>query len=512
VSDNGRGDQPGWGTPGYGQQGRPPSAGGPGYGAGPHGQPPQQQPQPEATQAYPAPGQQGGFGGQGYGAPQSGQQYGGQQYGGQQYGASQQQGWPGGPAATLQGAPPAGYGGPPPGFTPPRKRRTPIIIVSIVVVIALVAGGFGIWRLLKGSGGADSPTAAIQLLASDLASNNYIDAFSRLDPAEANLAQDLSGVVTDQLVRLEILKPGAQLGAGSFQIADLKMDEGAAEQVRDNVVINKLVGGTITFDQGTSLPFTDKFAKKAFPDGMAPAGQPTKIDIADEVKKNGGEPIRIASVKVDGQWYVSLFYTAADYALKEEGTPWPKTSIAANGAASAEDAVKDTVQAALDGDARRLVELADPNELAVVHDTGDAIIAGAGRAEPSGAKLIELDTTRTDVRGKPAVQLKKAVIEADGERGTVERDGDCLNLTADGEAPQRFCSADVLDQLGDSGDPTLQRILPKLIQVGFDVKVVTSEVDGKYYVDPGQTIISLYGDLLGVLEPGDIDALLDAVN
>jgi hypothetical protein len=116
------------------------------------------------------------------------------------------------------------------------------------------------------------------------------------------------------------------------------------------------------------------------------------------------------------------------------------------------------------------------------------------------------------VRGHPAVQLSKAVIEADGQRGTVERQGDCLVATADGEAPQRFCSADVLDQIGDTGDPTLQRVLPKLAQAALDLKVVTSEVDGKYYVDPGQTVISLYGDLLGVLEPGDVDALLDAMN
>jgi hypothetical protein len=507
VSDYGRGDQPGRGTPGYGQQGFPPPAGGPGYGPGSYGPPPNQPPQQQsqqppfgATQAFPPPGQ-----------------YPGQ---GQYPGGGQQQGWPGAPAgpptATLQGGPPpAGWGGgatPPPGFSPPPRRKAPIIIVSLVAVVALAAGAFGVWQLFKGKGGADSPTAAIQLLASDLASDNYIDAFSRLHPAESALATDLGSTITDQLVRLEILKPGATLGVGSFQIKDLKMDEGAAEQVRDNVVINKLVGGTITFDQGSDLPFTDKFAKKAFPGGMAPAGQPTTVDIADEVRKNGGKPIRIASVQVDGQWYVSLFYTAADYALQQEGTPWPKTSVAANGAASPEDAVKQTVQAALDGDARRLVELADPIELAVVHDAGDAIIAGAGNPRPADAKLIELDTTQTDVRGHPAVQLAKAVIEADGQRGTVERQGDCLVATADGEAPQRFCSADVLEQLGDTGDPTLQRVLPKLAKAALDLKVVTTEADGKYYVDPGQTVISLYGDLLGVLEPGDIDALLDSMN
>jgi hypothetical protein len=415
----------------------------------------------------------------------------------------------------LQGGPPPNWGGgapPPPGFDAPRKRRIPIVITAIVAVIALAGAGFGVWTLLKGRGGADSPTAAIQLLAGDLASNNYLDAYSRLAPNEADLATDLSSVIGDQLVRLEIIKPGAQMGVGSFQIKDLTMDEAAAEQVRDNVVINKLTGGTITFDQGTSLPFTDKFASKVFPNGMAPAGQSTTVNIADEVRENGGQPIRIASVQVDGQWYVSLFYTVADYALQSEGKAWPKTSVPAVGAASAEDAVKETLQAAFDGDARRLVELAAPDELQVVHDAGDVIVAEAGRPSPADVKLIELDTTEVDVRGQTAVQLSKAVVESDGQRGTIQRDGDCITASADGEAPQRFCASDVAQQLGTDSDPTLQRILPKLAKAALDLKVVTTQVDGKYYLDPGQTVISLYGDVLGVLEPQDVDALLSMVN
>jgi hypothetical protein len=140
-------------------------------------------------------------------------------------------------------------------------------------------------------------------------------------------------------------------------------------------------------------------------------------------------------------------------------------------------------------------------------------VAGAGQPRPGSTKLLELDTTQTEVRGHPAVQLSKAVIEDSGQRGTIERQGDCLVATADGEAPQRFCSADVAKQFGgSSSDPTLERLLPKLAKAALDLKVVTSQVDGKYYVAPGQTVVSLYGDLLGVLEPGDVDAFLAAVN
>ncbi len=548
MGDYGRGGPPDW----------RPGQGGSGYG-------------PPA----PPPGGQG-YGGQGGDQQYGNQPYGNQQYGGQPagYPPTQQNPYGGGPAGGNGGqttalpvgapppanwpsnpanagspvpppAPPGGYGpppgggygpppgagygpppgggdfpppaggfggnAPPPGHSAPRRRKAPLIIIAVLVVLALAGGTFVVVNWLSGRGGADTPTAAVQLLAADLASNNYLDAASRLHPAEARLAGDLNSVIGDELVRLEILKPGATTELGSIKVENLVVDEAAVEQVRPNVAINKVTAGTITLDQGTGgLPFTDSFMQRAFPGGAPPAGQPEVIDIAQEVARTG-EPIRIASVEVDGSWYVSLFYTAADYALQESGQAWPATSVPANGAATAQDAVRETVQAALDGNVRRLIELAPPEELAVLHDAGEAIISQAP-AEPSGATLVELQTTESDVRGYTGHQLARAVIEADGERVTIERDGECLVATPDGQDPQRFCSADVLDQIGATGDPTLERIAPRLIQAVIDVQVVTVQTDGKFYVDPGQTVINLYGSVLGVLEPQDVTELLDAMN
>lgn len=524
MGDYGRGGPPDW-RPGQGGSGYgPPAGGGQGYGGGQGGN--------QQYGQYP-PTQQNPYGGPPPGAGQTTAL---------PVGAPPPSNWPSNPA-TAGSPPPAppgagygpppgsggygpppggngfpppggGFGGnaPPPGHSAPRRSKLPLIITAVVAVLALAAGSFFVVNWLSGRGGADNPTAAVELLAADLASNNYLDAASRLHPAEARLAADLNTVIGDELVRLEILKPGATTDLGSIKVENLVVDEAAVEQVRPNVAINKVTAGTITLDQGTGgLPFTDSFAQRAFPGGVPPAGEPQVIDIAQEVARTG-EPIRIASVEVDGSWYVSLFYTAADYALQDAGQAWPATSVPAVGAATAQDAVRETVQAALDGDVRRLIELAPPEELAVLHDAGEVIISQAGATRPSGATLVELQTTESDVRGYTGQQLSRAVIEADGERVTIERDGECLVATPDGGAPERFCAADVLDQIGASGDPTLERIAPKLIQAAFDVQVVTVQTDGRYYVDPGQTVINLYGSVLGVLEPQDITALLDAVN
>ncbi|WP_214404856.1 hypothetical protein [Pseudonocardia lacus] len=456
-------------------------------------------------------GQQPGYPQQqpGWGPPPQGQPYPGQQ-----------QGWAGQqPTATLPGGPPPGgpqpgWGGaqPPPGYSAPPRRRGPIII-AIVAVLALAGGAFGVVTWLSGRGGSDTPAAALQAFTQDLNSQNLIDAASRLHPAEAQLAADAGDVLVDELVRLNVLKPNAELGLGSIEFKDLQIDEAAAEQVRDDLVINKVTGGQIISQQGFGdLPFTDEFAQKAFPDGMVPTtNAPTTVDIKDLVEQNG-EPLRMASVKVGSEWYVSLFYTAADYGLRAEGEQWPAQSVPAVGADTAQAAVQDTVQAILDQDMRRIIELMDPAELQVLHDTGEVIIDNAGTGSPSGAKLLELETTETTVRGHTALQLKRAVIEADGSRGTIERDGDCIVATEDGGAPQRVCSADILDSLGDAGDPTLERLAPRVVQAIFDVQIVTNEVDGKHYFSPGQTTISLFGSALGVLEPQDITALLESAN
>jgi len=490
VSNIGRGGRPdGWsgqGAPGHGPQAPPPyRGGGSGYGPGGYqGQP-----------GYP--GQQGHD-------PPQGQQY-----------AGPQLSWPGGlqPTATMSGGPPPGSwgGGPPsplPGYGAPPRRRGRIAI-AIVAVVALAAGAFGVVTWLSGRGGADSPAAAVRLLAEDVAAENLIDAVSRLHPAEAGLFADAGDVLVDELVRLEVLKPRADLDLGSFTINDLQLDEGAAEEVRDDIVINKVVGGSIVMERGFSdLPFTDGFARTAFPDGRVPTtSEPATWNIADLVGQ-AGEPLRLASVQVDGEWYVSLLYTAADYGLRSEGKAWPAQAVPAVGADTAEDAVQQTLEAFANQDTRRMIELMDPAELQVLHDTGEALIEEAG-GTLSEAELL-LETTESTVRGHPALQLSRAVIEADGSRSTIDRDGDCLVTTEDGGAAQRLCSTDVLESLGDSADPTLQRLAPKLVQAALDMQIVTNQVDGKYYVSPGQTVISLFGSALGVLEPQDVTALLDA--
>ncbi len=55
----------------------------------------------------------------------------------------------------------------------------------------------------------------------------------------------------------------------------------------------------------------------------------------------------------------------------------------------------------------------------------------------------------------------------------------------------------------------MQRVLPKLVSAVLNVKVLTVEEGGSWYVSPSQTLIQAYGDILGgVLEPQDVKDLM----
>jgi hypothetical protein len=353
------------------------------------------------------------------------------------------------------------------------------------------------------------------LLATDLEDGSTVGALSRLHPAERELLVESQTMFTDELKRLEIIRPDADLTTMSATFSGLRFDESAAETVRDDVVITKLVAGTVSMvDDPTRSVFTDAFRDLALPKGGA--GAPNTVDIA----RDAPDGVRIATVLVDGRWYVSGFYTAADYALRAAGQPWPRTTVAARGAATATEALKQTVQAAMDADVRRLVELAPPGELQVLHDVGDALIAAAGRTSPSGVRLLELETTESSTPGGTAVTLQEVVLQNDdGDIATVRRDGSCIVARFGvANSEKRICSfADFSSSgLGGSsrgltGQPAVDRVLPKLFGVLTNPKIVVVEDGGQHYLSPFRTITTFYGDALRALTAQDVRDLLQAV-
>ncbi|HEX4723427.1 MAG TPA: flagellar basal body protein FliL [Pseudonocardiaceae bacterium] len=407
--------------------------------------------------------------------------------------------------------------GPPTYWQPQQKpkRRTGLIAGIIVAVVVLAGGGVGTWIALNrtaeaGSTGSATPQAAATKLLADLGRSDVVGLVNDLPPGEAGFLRDSISDSTSQLKRLQIMKPDAnpEQSAGTVHTTGIRFDP-AVQQVNDHLAITKLDAGTITVDSDLSkVGYTDKFLK-----ALGPSSQLSTKDTTLTVRP--GKPFRIATVKVNGQWYPSLFYSITDYALQSAHESWPSHSIPATGSASPDAAVRGFVQALLDSDFGKAIGMTAPDEMAALHDAGPAILAAAGSSAPSGVRIDSVSFTDRDVTGGVDAVLSSMTLDSDGEKITVTQGGGCYTITdaASGQN-QRMCASDLGAQMQQGAGGLLPPALGKFMQdlasglVNGGLGIVTTQVDGQWYVSPARTFTQLTLTVLNSVSADDLSALL----
>ncbi|GAA1193551.1 flagellar basal body protein FliL [Prauserella alba] len=486
---------------------------------------------PWANQPGGYPGQQGPYGQQGpqYGQPQYGQpQQGGYPYGGQPQGGQPpygqppqgygQQGYPQQPygqPGQYAGDQQGGYASAP---QPPGKGRKRGLIIGLVVALVVAAGAvgsyFAFFQQSSVAAGASSPTDAVRKLATSFEGGDLAGTLTTFAPSESRLLTDSLDEAVAEYKRLGVLTEDAdpeQLSGLSITTKNLRFDEQGEEQVNDRVTITKLTGGTITIKgNAAELPLTPEVKEQLLAD--APVDEETTtIDIAEDVD----EPIRVAAVEENGEWYPSLFYTIADNVLQEEGLEWPSQSIPAEGAGSPDDAVKGVVNAALDGDLEGVIKLLPPDEMAVLHDVGPLLVDAAGDFEgPPDAEVTDLQTETAEITGGTRATITSVTVSVQGSTVTVAKSGDCYEMQAQGRS-QRMCADDIARQAAaDAGDmpPAAAQMISNLADgvMKQGVGVVTTEVDGKHYVSPVRTLNELGMTVVRSMQPEDFKAMLES--
>jgi hypothetical protein len=243
-------------------------------------------------------------------------------------------------------------------------------------------------------------------------------------------------------------------------------------------------------------------------------------------------------VKDDEGWHVSLMYTTAENARGDKAMP--STAIAAKGAATAEGAVEEMVQAGLSADVNRVLELIDPKEGAVFHDYGQLLVDAVNENDVDTTdwpKVEEMQLTSTPGDWGTVIGFKKIVMistntdDGSKDKGTIEQSGDCTSITTetDGEVmdTQEFCSADMQDMFLNSGDRSceegdddcardnvaqdvLQAVTNRAAANPYQSGIVVHQVDGKWYVSPSSTVAAAIFRLTKLVERSDIEKLLNA--
>lgn len=441
------------------------------------------------------------------------------------------QGYP--PPAGYPAAPPPGYqGGPPPGYPPgqfgyaqpmpdgsPGKGKRGLIIGLVVVLLAVIGGGvtwLTVWRN-SGPSGAASPNEAALALMDSVNSGDVIGLLDMLAPAEADVLTASLADSVEEYKRLRILDDSADLRKLSgieFKAENLTFDENP-ERINDHLAITKLTGGVITFsaDPG-KLPIAQEFKDAVMPPDVQGKSETTSIDIAKDVVGKGEDPIAIATVNIDGEWYPSLFYTIAHYGLKDSDKTWPDSAIPANGAASPNEAVTEVVNAIQRADVNRVIELLPPDEMAVLHDLGPALVEMIGQNEPLGFELGKLETEEREVEGGTRLTLTALEVREPGGPGVVsiKKDGECYEVAAASDT-QRFCANDIGQLAQNEGGVPPEAVQPvvEIVQALFNegVGVVTTEVDGKHYLSPMRTYNDLGMTVLRAIKPEHVTTLIE---
>jgi hypothetical protein len=374
----------------------------------------------------------------------------------------------------------------------PRWRRSWLVVVIVVV---LVAGGIGAWLAVHRAGATDlgsaSPQQAATKLLSDVGTGGLLGAVNDLPPTEATV------------LRAAISGPGAQAAGLSIHTSGITFS--AVEQVNDHIAVTKLVAGTIT--TSAQVPAGDVL-RTAFP-GLIPAAGQGTVDV-----RRLGHPVRIVTTKVGGRWYPSVFYTVMDANLQALHAKWPTKAIPAIGADVPNEAVEDFIQAVVDPNITLAIEHTSSDEMAALHDAGQALVNTNSTRPRSGITVGPLTFDDVPVTGGVDVVLRSMTLTAHGQQTAVTRQGGCYTVRT-GSAQDQLCAAGVAGTVHD--DAVLKSVPPALVTL-IDGMLSTSVLNGVgifvteakevWYVDLGRTFTQFIRNPAGSVTPQGLAAVL----
>jgi hypothetical protein len=380
----------------------------------------------------------------------------------------------------------------------------------------LGAGGFAVSRIVAGDdGGADSPTDVGNQFINALADEDVLGVVDLLLPGERDTMRQPLIDLVDNLKRLEVADSTATLdkiGGLDISFANTTV-EPQPTNVDDITNIRITTTGTVSVD-GKSVPIGPLLIDEAFggdrPDFDSDA-QDSELDW------------KLATVKRDGRWYLSLFYSIAEAARATDGRDVPEAPVAARGADSPEGAVQATLDAVSDLDVEAMIAALNPNEAEALQRYAPLFLDEADSAVASAdvdIKFSGVEFTVTGSGDRRTVAIDALTLHAVGGEDdvTVEFSGGCAVMTINGDKTDTCADSTSIDSalgsLGLSENAELQALI-KTVQDAFadlqPIGLTVQQVDGQWFLSPIGTYADAFLAVLTALDKNELTDIIDGV-
>ncbi len=385
----------------------------------------------------------------------------------------------------------------------PASRRVALRAALLLGVAGMLAGGLFFARTLVASGsGGTTPTAAAERLFDALAEEDAIGLLEAISPAERRLLKGPIQQVTKELARLGILGEGlnlANVNGLELEFFGLRFTE---EKLAPGISAVVVSDGRARSRFDPAGGFLGSFVTELL-DRDARAPQTATLDFAKD------ETV-VATVRDGDQWYVSIGYSIAENVRRDSGSVMPTFGQGVGiGAATPEKAVEDLIRAAAGLEVSRLIQLAPPGEAGALHDYAQLFIPQLGSAAHDARGFFHAEITKLDLSSRttePGVATVKVdrigfVYEIPDFGVRIEYDGECTIFRFEGEPPERDC--------GTGAGPALPFFLPLEELPTPDVGFIVVKEGTEWFVSPTRTLLHAALGYLKVLEPDDLDAIME---
>jgi hypothetical protein len=337
-------------------------------------------------------------------------------------------------------------------------------MVVVAGLLATAVVGTLVFRSISQSGGAGDPESAVQRLADAVTAEDPVAAIAALDPSEVRTLGQFYKDTQTQAEKLGLTEDDKAFGGVDLRLEGLEYE---VEKLGDDVAKVTVTDGELHWDVETE-DFGPLVRDGVDEDQYDDSGSVDQKEL--RYQRDGDDTDRdpfIMVVKRNGGWYVSPFFTLAEYVVDIGGFQKGDFDEEMKGKATAEspeDAVRDLADAVEKVDAGEVIDVlaSDADVLRAYRGAiTEAFETSLADCEDDCATDVEVSIDELELSSETvgADSAKVTITKASGSATYTDEDGDpaesafdydgtCITVTDKGDTEEPACFDEQTERFG----------------------------------------------------------------